>query len=230
MTSLLAEELMLLCWDEKHGRVSRHFERSIDLGLAAALVLDALGDGVLRLEGGRLRSTGSTSDDPLVVQLVDQVETHRGSTLSAILESEWPGDVALPQAVMLRLVDHGVLSSVVQKKFGLFPTIQFDSARPAEIIEKREAVLRLLTGRRAIPDSEDRAVLVAGVAGAMGIHRLVPDRSERRQARDRATELGRGIGFPSSVQRSLVEAMAPLTAALRIAVLARLPDAGSGDG
>lgn len=196
MARLVAEDVLLLCWDDERGRPHRRCSTTLRAGVGGALVIDGLRTGSLAAVGDRVAPTGRDPADPLLAHVVDQaVWSPRAPTVDALVRT-----VATPrvtEAVRDRLVARGVLRIERRRRCGVVPLVRFPLADRSAAAEPREAVRALLTGRREPRQAASRAVLLAGLAGSAGAVDLLVDPSQRVLARRRAAGLRAGRAVPA---------------------------------
>jgi hypothetical protein len=198
MTRLLAEDLLLLCWDDSRGRPGGTQQRSLAAGLCGALLFDAVGAGVVVVEGRRVRPTGSPAGDPLLAALVAEVGAgRRPPQLRSVFEGEAAS--GLPTAAMQRLAERGVFRLETRRILGIFPSPRFWVDQADEVDAVRGAVTAVLTGQHHPAGVAGRTLLLAALARPTRAIALLVPRPQRRGARRVAAALGRGDGLPSAV-------------------------------
>jgi len=196
---LIAEDLLLLCWDDDKGRVSRRCEQALPAGVGGALVVQALLGEALVLEYARVRPGTAQPEDPLLADVVDDVaRRRRPPRLRKVVQRQatsrrW-------HAVRDRLVDDGVLAPRRQRLLGLIPVTRHALTDPTRAESVRA------TGR-ALP--------------------LLVERQQLKQAKERAEDLNAGHGVPEAVGRVITEAQAAAIAAIAGAAAAS-GSSGSG--
>lgn len=228
---LLAEDVVLLCWDDDGGQVHKRCVTGLKPGIGGALIIDALLAGTIHVDEERVHPTGTPAHDPAVGEVAAETGPDR--------REQPPSAVALVQAVGTtdrlwsmrdRLVDAGILGRQQRRRFGLLTDTRFPTADPARAAEPREAVRPLLTGETDPGEVDTRTALLAGLAGATNaVDRLV-ERPRRTGARRRAQRLAEGdavTGMVDVVNEAIVVAMSAAAAAAVVPAVAPGP---GGDG
>lgn len=219
MARLLAEELLLLCWNDQKGAVDRRCSSTLTPGIGGALVIDALLAGALAVDNKRVRGTGTHVDEPLLAEVVAEADRRRRTPTVKKLVGR-VGTPARTKRVRDRLVTSGVLRAERRRVLGLFPVTRFPAADPSTVAAVRTPVRFLLTGQRDPGDAETREVVLAGLTKPTNAVDLLVERSQRKHARQRAESFGEGYGVPDAVGQAIKDAQAAAMAAVTAAVSA----------
>ena len=220
MTGLLAEDLLLLCWDDDKARSSSDCSPGLDAGVAAALVIDALMAGSIEVGAdGRVRPGSAAADDPLVAEVVEEAgRRRRHPKVHKLVEGLSSGQRSV--AVRDRLVESGMLRAERRRLLGLVPVTRYPVADPAAVATVRQQVRALLVGEREPADGDLRWTALAGLAKpTKALERLV-DRRQRKAARQRADAFAVGHGVPEVVSETFQQAQAAAVAAVAAAATA----------
>lgn len=188
MSRLLAEELLLLCWDDERGTLHRRCSTTVGPGVGGALVVDAVLAGALEISGGRVRVTGDDPGDPLLVEVVAAANRHRPASVARLVQEV--GTMGRYRAVRDRLVDQGVLRVDRRRLLGGVPYTRYPSVDPAVTGAVREPVHALLTGRLDPSGAGPRDVVLAGLAVPTGAVDVLVARGQRAKARRRMETFG----------------------------------------
>lgn len=226
MTSLLAGDLVVLAWDHDRGKPSWRVSSTLQTGVGGALLLDAVLDGVVSVEDGRVVVTG-TPQDPLLGEVTRVADAYRRPPKVQSLVQRL-GTGARQRAVVDRLVAEGVLRREQDRVLGLFPVTRHPLADPAVAADLRGQVVALLTGASAPEERDDRLVMLAALAGATSLVDELVDRGDRRAARKRAKEFSEGDGISPAVRDAIESAQAATIAAITAAGAASASSSGSG--
>ena len=187
MGLLLCEELLLLGLDDESGKPSWTFDASL---LNAALLLDLVQTGCVRIEDARVFVTDHVPQHPLLRAARDVIagdEKHR-------TVSHW--HTMLPYSLKNlqhraaeRLVADGVLSEREDKVLGLFRSTRLPETDPGPERALRARLHGLLVDG-ADPDDHDTA-LITLLASGYGIDHVFADdgKDVRRTATRRAKDL-----------------------------------------
>jgi len=210
---LIAEDLLLLAYDDETGRATLGADR-LDLALAGAVLIELTEAGRIGLEGegrkGRLRVTDtSPTGQPVLDEWFQRI---------AGLEGKKPKDAVrkltsgLKDRLLEDLAARGVLRREQGKVLGIFPTTSWpavDSAHEDELRRRLHDIL--VTGVTA----DERTGAVVALLHAIDAVDQVVDKAERPAARKRAKELAEG-DWASAATRAAVQDM---TAAVMVAVI-----------
>lgn len=220
MGRLLAEDLILLCWDGGKGRAHSRCTLGVTFGVGGALMIEALLADALAVDAWRewrVRRTGGGADDALIAEVADQAEPQPGDeppSVSGLVQT-----LSTPYffaSVRDRLISGGVLRQAQRRRFGLIPVTRFPAADPAAAAAPRHAVRPLLTGDAEPGEVTLRTVLLAALARPTNaVDRLV-GRSRRRTAHRRAAalpETTRVFETVGTLSEAITMAIAATTAA-----------------
>lgn len=218
MSRLLAEDLLLLCWEDGRGRPAGRCEGALPVGIGGALVVDLVSAGAVTLHDGRLLAGTPIDDDVLAAAravLVGQPEAPTIDEAVGLL-----GTDARVASVRDRLVRHGILRRERHRLLGLVPATRHPIDDVVAVEELRAAVRALLTGVDEPDADAAREVLLAGLVEVTGGIDVLVDRSERDTACERAQAFAAGPGVPDAVDAAVREVQAATTAAVAAAAAA----------
>lgn len=233
MGRLLAEDLVLLCWDDGKGRARSRCTLGVTFGVGGALMIEALVAHALAVDEWRVRRTGGGADDALIGEVADQAEPQPGDeppSVSGLVQT-----LSTPYffaSVRDRLISGGVLRQAQRRRFGLIPVTRFPAADPAAAAAPRHAVRPLLTGDAEPGEVTLRTVLLAALARPTNAVDQLVGRSQRGTAHRRAAALAETTGVAETVgtlSEAITMAIAATTAAASGAVTG-LGGAGGGPG
>ncbi len=223
---LIAEDLLLLCWDDAKGKVAGRCGQTLPAGVGGALVVQALLDEALVVEDGRVRPGTTQPDDPLVAEVVDDVaRRRRPPRLRTVVQRQ--ATTRRWHAVRDRLVDQGVLAPRRQRLLGLIPVTRHALVDPTRAASARATARALLLGQRAPADAAPEDLVLAGLAAPVRALPLLVERQQVKEAKARAEDLNAGHGVPEAVGRVITEAQAAAMAAIAGAAAA---SGSSGSG
>lgn len=216
MTRLLAEDLLLLCWDDEKGGLHRRCSTTVGPGIGGALVIDAVLAGALVIVDDRVVVTGTDPGDVMLTEVVAAADRRRPPGVTRLVQEV--GTPSRYKAVRDRLVEQGVLRADRRRVVGLVPSTRFPPADPAITEAVRERVRALLTDRAAPADAEPREVVLAGLTVPTGAVDVLVARGERTQARHRAEAFGNphatAPGTGQAVEEAQIAALAAVAAAV----------------
>jgi hypothetical protein len=221
-TIALAEELLLLAYDDQTGKatVSRI---GLDLGMAAAVLVDlALAGRVAYGPGGMLIVTNATpTGDPIADAVLAKVAGEDPHT-----PAQWVQRLRhkLRERVLEDLVARGVVRDVDETALGYIHIHRYPAADRAYEQEIRQRLAAALTSDQA-PD-ERTAALATLVCAARMEHALRLPLEERERAHERLEAIATGAGFSGSA--NLEDSIVRPSVALVVAVLARAIAAALG--
>ncbi|MEX0659863.1 MAG: GPP34 family phosphoprotein [Egibacteraceae bacterium] len=215
MTRLLAEDLLLLCWNDEKGGLHQRCSTTVGPGIGGALVIDAVLAGALVIADGRVQVTGTDPGDLMLTEVVAAAGRRRPPGVARLVQEV--GTPSRYKAIRDRLVEQGVLRADRRRVLGLVPSTRFPPADPATTEVVRERVRALLTGRAEPADAEPRAMMLASLAVPTGAIDLLVARGERTRARRRAEAFSNphaALGIGQAVQEAQITAMAAVAAAV----------------
>lgn len=214
MARLLAEDLVLLCWNDDKGRPYATCSAGFGTGVAGALLLEAIAEGVLAVDDDdRVHPTGTAPADPLLAAVVADTERARKpkrvKDLVRHLDNRKRTD-----AVLDRLVASGTLRHDARRVLGLFPVTRRPTGDTRAANAIRGQVRDLLVGRRRPGDGDSRAVLLAKLARSTGALDVLVERRQRREAKQRADGFDVGSDVPEAVAKAIAQAQVAVMAAV----------------
>jgi hypothetical protein len=212
MTSLLAGDLAILGWDDARGKPAWRAASTLNMGIAGALLLDAVLAEALRVEDDRVEVTGHL-DEPVLQEVADTVAAFRRPPKVRRVVQRLATNKR-KRAVIDRLAAEGVLRAEQHRLLGLFPVTRHPMAATEEAERLRAEVADLLTGRVDAHAVDDRLVMLAALAGSTSLVDSLVDRSERRDAKKRAKEFGEGDGISPAVREAIQAAQAATVAVI----------------
>ncbi len=218
MTTLLAEDLLLLLLDDESGALDVAADPAPALGGALLLEL-ALDDavevherrwarGVVRTTGGHDHTEGR---DPLL-----------GAALATVAEKERSAQdlvqrlgKGLKEQLVDRLVERGVLEVRRDKVLGLFPRTRWPARDSSHEDAVRRALTAVLVGG-AEPDPRT-AALVALLHATGRAHKVVDHQGIRAgQVRRRAEEVAEGAWAAEAVRKAVGAATAAVVTSIAV--------------
>lgn len=221
---LIAEDLLLLAYDDESGRPDTWISSYLDPALGGALLVELTEAGRIALEGegrkGRLRVLDATpTGDPVLDDALARLEKHPGRRPKDAIGKLTKG---LRRALLDGLADRGVLRHERGRILGIFPM----STWPAEDSTHEDALrsrLRDILVTGLTPDPHTAAIIA--LLQAIDVVPRVVDRSERKVAKARAKEIAEGDWAAEATKKAVQE----MTAAMLV-VIAGGAVAGSGSG
>lgn len=207
----LAEDLLLLCWDDERGVEHRLCWRTVDVGVAGALVAEAVLTGAVTIREGRLFGSGTLADDPLLGEVTATLARRpRPPRVRTLVDA-----LATPRTtrtVRDRLVAEGVLAARRRRVLAVVPTTRFPAAAPEATAAVRDEIAALVTGQRDPGDAGARQRVLVGLAHHVkALPRLV-SASQRPAAEERAAGMSPRDEVVSAVEASADRAQAILVA------------------
>jgi hypothetical protein len=192
---LLAEDLLLLCWEDQDGRPHPACAPTLAGGVGGARLLEAHHAGLVDFDGERVRRTAATAEEPLLAEVVAAARSHRRPPqIEAVVERLGAWDRLAK--VRRRLVDAGVLHRQHHRVLGLIPDTRCPLADAARAAEARQAVAAVLTGQRLAAPAASHWVRLAALAEpTRAINRLLAP-ADRAGAYQRAKALADAGGVP----------------------------------
>jgi hypothetical protein len=222
MTSIaLAEELLLLAYDDQTGKATGS-RIGLDLGMAAAVLVDLALAGRIAFVGGNLAAIDPTpTGDPIADEVLARVVADGPHTPAQWLQRLRHG---LRNRVLADLVARGVVTDVDETQLGYIHVHRYPVADPAYEVEIRARLAEALI-TDAIPDERTAALATLLTATRMEpALRLPPEEADR--AHRRLEEIASGAGFAGGV--SLEDSIVRPSVALVVATLGRAISAALG--
>lgn len=208
----LAQDLLLITWDDQRGYARPFAAANIGTGIGGALLLEAVLAELVTLEDGRVVPTGRQADDPLHADVLAAAEKGRRPPKAKTVISRVGGGKH-KRAVRDRMVAEGRLDAVKKRRLGLIPVTRHYPRDPAASEGLRQRVTALLRGQVDPEQAEDREVILASLTAAAGpLNVLVPS-GERRDAKKRAEAFADGEGISEAVRAVVADAQAAVIAA-----------------
>ncbi|SDR77042.1 Golgi phosphoprotein 3 (GPP34) [Nocardioides scoriae] len=217
VTTLIAEDLLLLLLDDESGKLSH--ATYLDVGLGGALLVDlALGEHVdVDAPGrkwgftqpGRVRVTGSLPGDPALRAAYDKVAEKERTAQDLV------GRLGRKQRdpLLERLAGRGLVERREDKVLGLFPTTRWPAADARHEEHVRRALeATLLRGDRPDPRTGALVALLHGLGVA---HRVV-ERGDvgAGEVKKRAKAVAEGDWAAKGVADAVAAAQAAMVAAM----------------
>ncbi len=182
---LLAEDLLLLAWNDDSGRPHGSLAVQLNPAIGGALLLDLALRDRLRLEVDQPRASTRPTGDELLDEIARQIrDGPRRRKLKGWVRKV--GTTARRDQVRDRLVARGLLAPEERKVLGLFTSTRHRLSDGSEVERLSAEVRRVLGGGR--PPDDRTTARVALVGATAVLDQLVP-RGERGAARDRSKEL-----------------------------------------
>ncbi|HSK23006.1 MAG TPA: GPP34 family phosphoprotein [Egicoccus sp.] len=213
MERLLAEDLVLLCWDDEKGKPHAKCSTGFSTGIAGALLIDAMGVGALEVLDDRVHPTGTAPSDPLLAAVVADTERARKPKKVKDLVGHLDNRKRT-NAVLDRMVESGALRRQEHRVLGLFPVTRRPTADTRTAKAVRGQVRDLLLGRRRPGDGDSHAVLLAKLARSTGALNVLVERKQRKEAQRRADGFDVGSDVPEAVAKAIQQAQAAVMAAI----------------
>jgi hypothetical protein len=222
MTSIaLAEELLLLAYDDQTGKATGS-RIGLDLGMAAAVLVDLALAGRISYAGGNLVVNDPTPiGDPIADEVLARAAADDPHTPAQWVQRLRHG---LRNRVLADLVARGVITDVDETQLGYIHVHRYPVADPAYEVEIRVRLAEALI-TDAIPDERTAALATLLTATRMEpALRLPPEDAER--AHRRLEEIASGAGFAGGV--SMEDSIVRPSVALVVATLGRAISAALG--
>lgn len=225
MDLLLSEELLLLGLDDESGKPSWTFDASL---LNAALLLDLVQSGCVRLEDDRVLVTEHFPQHPLLRAAQDVISKDKKVRKVSHWHSILPYSLKdLQKRAAERLVAEGVLSEREDKVLGLFRTTRLPEADPGPERALRTRLHGILVDGTE-PDDHD-TLLVTLLGSGYGVDHVFAgdDKETRKTAKRRAKEIAKAAKEDPVFQARHDAAM---IAAVTMVVTTAAISAGDGGG
>jgi Golgi phosphoprotein 3 (GPP34). len=217
----LAEELLLLGYDDRSGRALGS-RIALDLGMAAAVLVELALAGRVALSDGSIVVTNQTpTGDVIADDVLAKIANDTPHTPASWLQRLRHG---LRDRILDDLCARGVVRDVAETRLDHIHVHRYPVLDPSVEAEVRARLVDALTGERA-PDER-----TAALAAVMAATRVEPSLGltgpAAEDARNRLLEIARGAGFAdggidpeeSSVRPSVALVVAALSRAIETAL------------
>jgi hypothetical protein len=222
MTSIaLAEELLLLAYDEQTGKATGS-RIGLDLGMSAAVLVDlALAGRIAYVDGFLVVIDPSPIGDPIADAVLTKAAEDAPHT-----PAQWLQRLRhrLRTRVLEDLVARGVIQDVDETQLEFIHLHRYPVADPTYEAEIRARLAEALT-TGAIPDERTAALATLLTAARMEPALRLPP-AEAARAHQRLEEIASGAGFAGGV--SMEDSIVRPSVALVVAILARAISAALG--
>lgn len=215
MTTLIAEDLLLLLLDDEKGSMTA-WDPTPALGGAVLIELALLGAVEVTTKPTRVAAVaGVRVDDPVLRDALDTVSERRRSPQD-LVQRLGKGVMAV---LAERLAERGMLERREDKILGLFPRTRWPAADPSHEEAVRADLTRVLV-RGEEPD-ERTAALIALLAAIDRVHKVVADPAvSGREVRKRAKAIAEGAWAATAVRQAIQASMAAIMTATMAATAA----------
>jgi hypothetical protein len=220
-TIALAEELLLLAYDDQTGKATGS-RIGLDLGMAAAVMVDLSLAGRIAYVDGFLKVIDATPvDDPIADAVLAKAAADDPHTPAQWLQRLRHG---LRTRVLADLVARGVIRDVDETQMGVIHVHRYPTTDPAFEAEIRKRLAEALI-THDMPDERTAALATLLTATRMEpALRLPPE--ETAEAHRRLEEIANGAGFSGSA--NLEDSIVRPSVALVVATLGRAISAALG--
>ncbi|WP_028850889.1 GOLPH3/VPS74 family protein [Thermocrispum municipale] len=213
---LLAEELLLLAYDDDTGRPE--WGTNLDYALVGAVLIELAELGHVELDGtGRkarlaVKRTAPTGH-PVLDEWQAKIAEHDGRK---------PKDVVAKLSSKLhgKLLDHlaerGILSKERNKVLGLFPTTRWPAQDSSHEAKLREDLRQALV---AGVEPQPRVAALISLLHAIGTVPRVVDKADRKPAKQRAKAIAEGNWASDATRRAIEEMTAVVVTVAVIPVI-----------
>jgi hypothetical protein len=222
MTSIpLAEELLLLAYDDQTGKATGS-RIGLDLGMAAAVLVDLSLAGRIAYFDGYLKAVGREPiGEPIADAVLAKVADEEPHT-----PAQWVQRLRhrLRTRVLEDLVARGVVQDVDETQMGVIHVHRYPTTDPAFEAEIRERLAKALMSDGLC---DERTAALATLLHACRMEpalRLPPEESER--AHQRLEQIAEGAGFAGGA--NLEDSIVRPSVALVVATLGRAIQAALG--
>ncbi|MGH3434645.1 MAG: GOLPH3/VPS74 family protein [Thermocrispum sp.] len=209
---LLAEELLLLAYDDDTGR--QEWASNLDFALAGAVLIELADLGLVEVDGeGRKARLAVRDTRPTGHPVLDEWQTK-----VAEQEGRKPKDTVgkltskLRERLLANLAERGILRKEQNKVLGLFPITRWPAQDSAHEQQLRSALHEALVGG---VDPQPRVGALIALLQAIDAVAKVVDHADRKLARERAKRIAEG-NWASDATRKAVEEMTAVVVAAAI--------------
>ncbi|MFD1325371.1 GOLPH3/VPS74 family protein [Micromonospora sonneratiae] len=219
----LAEELLLLAYDDESGKATGS-RIGLDLGMAAAVLVElALAGRVAYSDGMIVVTDPAPIGHPVTDEVLARIAAEPANTPASWVQRLRHG---LRDRVLAGLCERGIVRDVGEKALGAIPTHRYPSVDASVETDIRQRLAAALTDDK-LPD-ERTAALATLVAATRMEPSLGAAGGVDSEAHQRLSEIAGGAGFSggiglesSTVRPSVALVVAELTRAINAALGAR---------
>ncbi|MFI7023251.1 GOLPH3/VPS74 family protein [Micromonospora sp. NPDC049900] len=216
----LAEELLLLAYDDESGKATMP-RISLDLGMAAAVLIElALAGRIAYAEGALTVVDATPTGEPVTDDVLSRIAADTPHSPSSWVQRLRHG---LRDKVLGDLCAHGVVRDVDETELGFIHVHRYPVLDPSVEAETRQRLAAALTGEA--PD-ERTAALATLVAVLRMESALGAPGEDATEARRRLEEIASGAGFSGEV--GLESSVVRPSVGLVVAALGRAVQAALG--
>jgi len=217
MTTLIAEDLLLLLLEDDSGKLTN--STYVDVGIGGALLVELALDGAVEVVKGsgmwarsKVRPAGAVPSEPVLLEamrVVAEKELSAQDLVSRLGKKR-------RDPLLERLESKGILQRHQDKALGLFPRTRWpavDSSHEADV--RRQLGDALVRG---VQPAERIAALIA-LLSALGIVHTVVDREGHSagELKKRAKTISEGDWAAKAVRDAVAAAQAAITAGVMVA-------------
>jgi hypothetical protein len=209
----LPEEFVLLAYRDDGTPLTDGMH--LDNGLGGALLLElALAEKVDVVDKKVVVLNDAPTGDPLIDQalrrVVEDAKTRR--------PGHWIGKFAKDARaqVLDQLVDDGVVRREKDKVLWVFPRTRFPAAHGVEPVAETEARHRMVAAVSGSGAVEPRTAALCALVAATDLDKKVFADLDRRQVKDRLSEIGEGAWAATAVKKSIEEIQAAIMVAIMV--------------
>ncbi len=207
MALTIAEEFLLVERDQRGRELCGRIERT--RGVAGALLIGLVLDGLLAVDGGRLVAAAAeaVTVQPQAAALLERVRAERRPRRVKwwVRKAE---SGAVNRHLLSGLVAQGILAERHDRVLGIVPTTRWAEHTP----QQREEIHQRLTSAVKAGSADDRTRALTGLLDACGLSRKLFPAVERPVRKARMRELAQD-GWTSGAVRDAVVSIQAATAA-----------------
>lgn len=194
----LAEELVLIAYYGETGKASTG-AGELDCGLAGAVLVELTLAGRIDVVDRKVRITNAApTGDQIIDGVLDRIARER----KARKPEWWVAKLrrGIRKAVLVQLIQRGVLREDRHRVMGLFPARRYPSVDPAtETAARARLGMAVLKGLE--PDT--RTAALASLLHACGLSRKVFPELDRRQLKVRMKQIDEGQWAAAAVRKAI---------------------------
>lgn len=204
MNRMIAEDLMLLCWDDTKGCPFSTCRATLPVVIGGALIVDLMLKQAISVYDECIEFENHTPNDKVLANALSLLSAKR-IWLEVREGVRMLGTIEWFEQVREQMVESGMLVREKRLFCRLFPVVRYGVVHTETRNVVRRAVNMLLTGNQTPQDTQPHEVKLAALMGLTGAIDLLDNRAESKKARQRAAVFAEDEGVCRAVRHVIAE-------------------------